>query len=42
MAEIASFPKVQDAYVDALPASRALYERRRKLFPDALRTTTGA
>jgi glutamate-1-semialdehyde 2,1-aminomutase len=29
-------PKVQDAYVDALPASRALFERARQLFPDAV------
>jgi glutamate-1-semialdehyde 2,1-aminomutase len=36
MARIVSPPKVQDAYVDALPASRALFERARKLFPDAV------
>jgi glutamate-1-semialdehyde 2,1-aminomutase len=29
-------PKLQDAYVDALNASHALYERARKLFPDAV------
>jgi hypothetical protein len=27
---------MQDAYIHALPASRALYERARKLFPDAV------
>ena len=36
MAQIVSSPKVQDAYVDTLSASRALYERARQLFPDAV------
>ena len=36
MAQLVSSPKVQDAYVDALAASRALYERARRLFPDAV------
>ena len=36
MAETVSPPKVQDAYVDALPASHALFERARRLFPDAV------
>ena len=29
-------PKLQDAYAEALPASRALFERARRLFPDAV------
>ena len=29
-------PKLADAYTDALPASRALYDRAAKLFPDAV------
>ena len=36
MPPIVTSPKVQDAYVDALPASRALFERARRLFPDAV------
>ena len=36
MAQIVSAPKVQDAYTDTLPASRALFERARRLFPDAV------
>jgi glutamate-1-semialdehyde 2,1-aminomutase len=36
MARIVTSPKLQDAYVDALPASRALFERARRLFPDAV------
>lgn len=36
MAHVVSAPKVQDAYTDALPASRALFERARRLFPDAV------
>ena len=35
MGETVSSPKVRDAYVDALPVARALYERTRTLFPDA-------
>ena len=34
MARIA--PKLADAYTDALPASRALYDRAQRLFPDAV------
>ena len=36
MAQIVSPPTMQDACIHALPASRALYERARKLFPDAV------
>ena len=36
MADVTTAPKVQDAYTDALPASRALFERARRLFPDAV------
>ena len=36
MAQIVSSPKVQDAYVDTLAASRTLFERARRLFPDAV------
>jgi glutamate-1-semialdehyde 2,1-aminomutase len=36
MSPVTTSPKVQDAYVDALPASRALFERARRVFPDAV------
>jgi glutamate-1-semialdehyde 2,1-aminomutase len=36
MARLAASPTVQDAYTDALPTSRALFERARRLFPDAV------
>ena len=36
MADVVTTPKVQDAYTDALPSSRALFERARRLFPDAV------
>jgi glutamate-1-semialdehyde 2,1-aminomutase len=36
MPPVTTSPKVQDAYVDALPASRALFERARRVFPDAV------
>jgi len=36
MARLAASSKLQDSYADALPASRALYERARRLFPDAV------
>ena len=36
MARVAASSKLQDRYTDALPASRALYERARRLFPDAV------
>jgi glutamate-1-semialdehyde 2,1-aminomutase len=36
MARLTTSPKVQDAYTDTLPASRALFERARRLFPDAV------
>ena len=36
MARLAASSKIQDGYTDALPASRALYERARRLFPDAV------
>src|SRR6185503_15509586 len=36
MSRITTSPKLQDAYVDALPASRALFERARRIFPDAV------
>jgi hypothetical protein len=36
MSRLVTSPKLQDAYADALPASRALFERARRLFPDAV------
>src|SRR6266508_4380425 len=36
LSPVTTSPKVQDAYVDALPASRALFERARRVFPDAV------
>src|SRR2546426_12437648 len=36
MARLTTSPKLQDMYADALPASRALYERARLIFPDAV------
>ena len=36
MAQIVTTPKIQDAYTDALSGSRALFERARRLFPDAV------
>src|SRR3981189_2344843 len=36
MARLAASSQLQDSYVAALPASRALYERARRLFPDAV------
>src|SRR4029453_7813141 len=36
MARTVTSPKLTDAYTDALPASHALYERARHLFPDAV------
>jgi hypothetical protein len=36
MARLAPSSKLQDSYADALPASRALYERARRIFPDAV------
>jgi glutamate-1-semialdehyde 2,1-aminomutase len=36
MAPTVTAPRVQDAYTDTLPASRALFERARRLFPDAV------
>jgi glutamate-1-semialdehyde 2,1-aminomutase len=36
MPPVTTSPKVQDAYIDALPASRALFERARRVFPDAV------
>jgi glutamate-1-semialdehyde 2,1-aminomutase len=36
MARLATSSTLQDAYVDRLPASRTLYERARRLFPDAV------
>jgi glutamate-1-semialdehyde 2,1-aminomutase len=36
MARVATSPSLQDMYTDALPASRALFERARQLFPDAV------
>ena len=36
MARVATSPKLADAYTDALPASRALFERAQRLFPDAV------
>ena len=36
MARLVDPAKIQDGYAAALPASRALYERARRLFPDAV------
>jgi glutamate-1-semialdehyde 2,1-aminomutase len=36
MPRVETPPRLQDAYTDALPASRALAERARRLFPDAV------
>ncbi len=36
MARLATSSKLRDAYADALPASRALFERALRLFPDAV------
>ena len=36
MARLVDSTKIQDGYAAALPASRALYERARRLFPDAV------
>src|SRR4029453_3600670 len=36
MARLVDSAKIQDGYAAALPASRALYERARRLFPDAV------
>jgi glutamate-1-semialdehyde 2,1-aminomutase len=36
MARVVTSPRLQDMYTDALPASRALFERARRLFPDAV------
>ncbi|PYM89670.1 MAG: aspartate aminotransferase family protein [Candidatus Rokuibacteriota bacterium] len=36
MARLTTSPKIQNAYTDALPASQGLYERARKIFPDAV------
>jgi glutamate-1-semialdehyde 2,1-aminomutase len=36
MARLVTSPTLQDAYIAALPASRALFERARRLFPDAV------
>src|SRR3989442_7050331 len=36
MARLTASSKLQDSYVDALPAWRALYEGPRRLFPDAV------
>lgn len=36
MAHVVTSPKLHDTYADALPASRALFERARRLFPDAV------
>jgi len=36
MARLATSSKLRDAYADALPASRALFERAQRLFPDAV------
>src|SRR5215475_13326019 len=36
MAQIATSPRLQDAYTDTLPVSRALFERAQRLFPDAV------
>src|SRR6266508_4399501 len=34
--QVTTSPKLQDAYVDALPASQQLAERARRVFPDAV------
>jgi len=36
MSQIAMSPRLQDSYTDALPVSRTLFERARRLFPDAV------
>src|SRR5258706_9282602 len=36
MARVATSPTIQNAYTDALPVSHGLYERARKVFPDAV------
>ncbi len=36
MSRVVTSSKLQDAYADTLPASRALFERARRLFPDAV------
>src|SRR5262245_33674740 len=36
MSRVVTSSKLQDSYTDALPASRALFERARRLFPDAV------
>jgi glutamate-1-semialdehyde 2,1-aminomutase len=36
MARLTTSPRLQDAYTDSLPASRALFERARRVFPDAV------
>src|SRR6185436_2883629 len=36
MARVAAPPTLKDAYTDALPASRTLFERARRVFPDAV------
>jgi len=36
MARITASPPLQDAYTDALPASHALFDRARRVFPDAV------
>src|SRR5438093_1904407 len=36
MARLTTSPKIQNAYTDALPVSQGLYERARKIFPDAV------
>lgn len=36
MARLVGAPKLQDAYAEALPASQALFERARRIFPDAV------
>jgi len=36
MARLVTTPKLADTYTDALPASHALFERARRLFPDAV------
>ena len=36
MARLTTSPKIQNAYTDALPVSQGLYERARKVFPDAV------
>ena len=36
MARLTTTPKLAESYTDALPASRELFERARRLFPDAV------